>query len=160
LKVTPNKAIGTCVSADEVEGNGRGVSFDGVLPVTAIKPEYVREVKDEVRIGDILKAKVQKIMKSGVDISIMDHDCGVVCAFCPRCRQKMDLKDKVFICKCGWKDYKKIPLAEGETPPPSRRREYGDREGGYRGSYGGGERRSFGRSPGGFSRRPPMRPRY
>ncbi|MFH1785742.1 MAG: exosome complex RNA-binding protein Csl4 [Candidatus Micrarchaeota archaeon] len=157
FKATANKAIGTCVSADEVEGNGRGVSFDAVLPVTAIRHSYVREIRDEVRIGDIVKGKIQKIMKSGIDISILDNDCGVVCAFCPRCRQKMDLKEKVFICgSCGWKDYKKTPLAEGESPPPTRsRREYGDgdRRGGFRqnrgysnrnnnrGSYG---RKSFG----------------
>ncbi|VVC04814.1 Exosome complex component Csl4 [Candidatus Bilamarchaeum dharawalense] len=143
IKVSPNKAIGTCVASAEVEGNGRGVSFDAVLPVTAIKNDFVREVRDEVRIGDIIKAKVQKIMKSGIDISMLDNDCGVVCAFCPRCRQKMNLKEKVFICGiCGWKDYKKIPLAEGEAPPPQRerfnRREYGGERGGYgqgRGEY-------------------------
>jgi exosome complex component CSL4 len=157
IKASANKAIGTCISVDEVDGRGRGVSFDAVLPVTAIKHQYVREVKDEVRIGDIIKAKVQKIMKSGVDISMLDHDCGVVCAFCPRCRQRMELKEKVFICKCGWKDYKKIPLAEGEEPPPSRerygRREYGESRG-YGGFRGGERRGGFNR---GYSNRPSIK---
>ncbi|MFH1520543.1 MAG: exosome complex RNA-binding protein Csl4 [Candidatus Micrarchaeota archaeon] len=147
IKATPNKAIGTCMSADEVNGNGRGLSFDAVLPVTAIKREYVREIRDEVRIGDILKAKIQKITKSGIDISVIDHDCGVICAFCPRCRQNMKLKEKVFICGgCGWKDYKKIPLAEGETPPTRERFER--YESGDRGqsSYGN-NRREYGRRP-------------
>ena len=158
-KVTPNKAIGSCVAASEVEGTERGVSFDGVLPVTAIKPQYVREVRDEVRIGDIIKVKIQKITKSGTDISMLDHDCGVVCAFCPRCRQKMALREKVFICGgCGWKDYKKLPLAEGETPPSEG---YGERQGYGRQEYGG-ERRSYD-SRGGYGQRreyggrPPIR---
>lgn len=146
FKASPNKAIGTCMPTAEVDGNGRGLSFDAVLPVTAIKQDYVREVRDEVRIGDIIKTKIQKITKSGIDISMLDHDCGVVCAFCPRCRKGMNLKEKVFICGiCGWKDYKKIPLAEGEVPPPPR--EFG------RSEYEGGER-SYGSRPGGYSNRP------
>lgn len=169
-KTGPNKAIGVCITADEVEGRGRGLEMDGVLLVTAIRRGYVRDIRDEVKIGDIIKAKVQEVRRNELAISIFDPQCGVVAAFCPKCRQKMDLKDRLFICsRCFWKERRKLPLAEGEAleqgeaEPRYERRErrfdrprFGRREGPregfrrqgaprregfHRGGYGGAERR-------------------
>ncbi|MEW6748498.1 MAG: exosome complex RNA-binding protein Csl4 [Candidatus Micrarchaeota archaeon] len=145
IKAGMNKAIGGCMPVDEAEGGKSGVSFDAVLPVTAIKNAYVREIRDEVRVGDIIKAKIQKIDKSGFDITMKPHDCGVIACFCPRCRIQMAKKEaNLFICgSCGWKDRKKLPLAEGEEPPPEEQRE---RRGGFgRGGFGRGPRREGGR---------------
>lgn len=155
-KTGPNKAIASCITAEEVEGHGRGVEMDGVLLVTAIRRGYVRDIRDEVKMGDIIKAKVQELRRSELAITIMDPQCGVVAVFCPKCRQRMDLKDRLFICsRCFWKERRKLPLAEGEAleqgeaepryerreggfgRPPFRRREGPRREGFRR----GGERR-------------------
>jgi len=148
-KASLNKAIGGCISVDEVEGGGRGVEIEAVLPVTAIRRDYVRDIRDEVKIGDIIKAKIDKITRTGYDISIMGHDCGVMAAFCPKCRRKMDLTERIFICgRCGWKERRKLPLKEGEAPPPEPEG-YGRRDRGF-------ERRGFDRRPrggGGFKRR-------
>ncbi|MDD5171852.1 MAG: exosome complex RNA-binding protein Csl4 [Candidatus ainarchaeum sp.] len=160
-KTGPNKAIAGCITADEVEGKGRGIEMDGVLLVTAIRRGYVRDIRDEVKMGDIIKAKVQEVRRNELAITMMDPQSGVVAAFCPKCRQRMDLKDRLFICsRCGWKERRKLPLAEGEAleqgeaepryerreRPPFRRgprREGGPprREGFHRGGYGGAERR-------------------
>lgn len=162
IKASLNKAIGGCIPAEEAEGGSRGVEFEAVLPVTAIRTGYVRDLRDEVKIGDIIKAKVQKIDRAGFDITMFGHECGVVCAFCPRCRAKMGLQEKIFICpSCFWKERRKLPLKEGEAPPPEEerreryppRREFrgGERSGGgrFRGPERGGDRRrSFGRRPG------------
>ncbi len=113
VKTTPNKAIAGCMTIEEAQGEGRGLEIDAVLPVTAIRSDYVRDVRDEVKIGDIIKAKIQKVNRSGFDISIRDADCGVVCAFCPRCRNRMDLKE-IFICSCGWKERRKLPRQESK----------------------------------------------
>ena len=124
MKTSLNKAVAGCISISEAEGGKRGVQFDAVLPVTAIREGYVDKVRDEVKVGDIIKAKIEKIMKTGIDISIRPPDCGVVCAFCPRCREKMPLRERIFICaSCGWKERRKLPLKEGESPPeaPERR---------------------------------------
>lgn len=118
-KASLNKAIGGCVSVEEAEGGARGVEIEAVLPVTAIRHNYVRDIRDEVKIGDIIKVKIEKITKTGYDVSMMAPDCGVVVCFCPRCRQKMDLSERIFVCgRCGWKERRKLPLKEGEVPPP------------------------------------------
>jgi exosome complex component CSL4 len=87
------------------------MGITAVLPVTGLgKKEYVRDLRDEVKIGDIIKAKVSKITKTGVDISIAGPESGFLCVFCPKCRNRMDLKDINFICNaCEWKERRKTP---------------------------------------------------
>ncbi len=171
IKASLNKAVVGCISSSEVEGGGRGVQFDAVLPVTAIRRDYVRDIRDEVKIGDIIKAKIDGVEKTGFEISLKSPDCGVVVAFCPRCRERMGLNERIFICgNCGWKERRKLPLKEGETPPPEEPRERGGgrfrggggfrRDRGGRGGYGHGGRPFGGgdRGSGGFRRR--ERPSY
>ncbi len=176
IKCGLNKAIGGCIPVEEAESGVRGVEIEAVLPVTAIRSGYVRDMRDEVKIGDIVKAKIRKVEKTGFEISMYEPDCGVVVAFCPRCRKRMGMEERIFICPaCGWKERRKIPLKEGETPPegygsgaregggyrerggfrerrgPPRERGGGFRRGGggHGGGYGGGDRRrGFGRRPG------------
>jgi exosome complex component CSL4 len=129
-KAGMNKAVCGCISVSEAEGGGRGMEIDAVLPVTAIREGYVDKVRDEVKVGDLIKARIEKIMKTGIDISMKSPGCGVICAFCPRCRLRMDLKESIFICNsCGWKEHRKLPLKEGEVPPEAPpRREFRGRD--------------------------------
>jgi exosome complex component CSL4 len=128
-KTSLNKAIAGCIPASEVEGKGRGLEVEAVLPVTAIRRGYVPDIRHEVKIGDIIKARVQSIEKTGMEISVFPPECGVVAIFCPRCRHAMDLKGEIFICSdCGWKERRKIaghPTAE----PEGESRPYRPREG-------------------------------
>jgi exosome complex component CSL4 len=110
VKTTPNKAIAECLPVSEAEGKERSVEITAVLPVTGIRKGYVDSIRDEVKIGDIIKAKISKITKTGVDISIFPPQYGLIACFCPRCRTRMDVKDKIFICSnCDWKERRKIP---------------------------------------------------
>lgn len=129
-KSSLNKAVAGCISVAEAEGGGRGMEIEAVLPVTAIREGYVDKVRDEVKIGDLIKARIDKIEKTGVEITMKPHNCGVICAFCPRCRLRMDFKERIFICSsCGWKERRKLPLREGEAPPePPPRREFRGRD--------------------------------
>lgn len=161
FKSSPNKAVASCIPAEEAEGGARGVEIDAVLPVTAVRSGFVRDLRDEVKIGDIIKARIHKVERSGFEITIRDHDCGVICAFCPRCRGDMALEERIYVCvKCGWKERKKLPLKEGEAPPPEREGGY-RREGGFRREGRGfGRDRRGGRGPprgrpgGSYGRRP------
>jgi exosome complex RNA-binding protein Csl4 len=124
-KASMNKAVCGCISVTEAEGGGRGMEIDAVLPVTAIREGYVDKVRDEVKVGDIIRARIEKIEKTGIDISMRPHGCGVICVFCPRCRLRMALKESIFICSsCGWKERRKLPLKEGQAPPEAPRREF------------------------------------
>lgn len=114
-KTSLNKAITSCITSKEAEGHGRGMEIEAVLPVTAIRKGYVQDIRSEVKIGDIIKAKIQRITNTGFDLSIFGQGYGVVQAFCPRCRNAMDLKDEIFICKCGWKERRKLAQSSGTT---------------------------------------------
>ncbi|MFH0736993.1 MAG: exosome complex RNA-binding protein Csl4 [Candidatus Micrarchaeota archaeon] len=156
-KAGMNKAIAGCIPVAEAESGHRGVEIEAVLSVTAIRNSYVREVRDEVRVGDIIRARIDTVEKTGYEITLKPNDCGVLAAFCPRCRVQMGRDGPLFICgSCGWKDRKKTPLKEGEAPPPEefreRRREWSPRpprrEGGGRPPDRRGGGRHFGRRPG------------
>ena len=110
-KTSPNKAVADCMPVEGAEGPGSTMPITAVLPVTALgKRGYVQDLRDEIKIGDVIKAQISKITKTGIDISIVAPQCGFICVFCPRCRKKMDLKDRIFICNaCEWKERRKIP---------------------------------------------------
>ncbi|MBI5227775.1 exosome complex RNA-binding protein Csl4 [Candidatus Micrarchaeota archaeon] len=115
-RTSPSKALLLCMPAAEVEGKGRGLSFDAALPVNGIKNAYVKEVSDEVRIGDIIRAKVRAITSKGVDVSTVSVDCGVVHAFCVRCRNPLAAVGSGYACgECGNKEQRKS--AQGQNKP-------------------------------------------
>ncbi len=175
FKASLNNGLLTCVPVSEIDGKGRSLSFDAVLPVSAIRKGYVEDLRQEVKIGDIIKARVETVTRTGVEVSIMGSKYGVIKAFCSRCRHTMALgADYLFVCdSCGWKDRRKIPQPVGapeEVGEGKRERDgfdgRGDRSGygGERGDYGGGsrkrggfggERRSYGgERTGGYGSRP------
>jgi exosome complex RNA-binding protein Csl4 len=110
-KTSPNKAIVECIPVEGAEKPGSTMPITAVLPVTGLgRKGFVRDLRDEVKIGDIIRAEVSKVMKTGVDITIAGPEHGFLCVFCPRCRKRMDLKDRIFICSdCEWKERRKIP---------------------------------------------------
>ena len=77
-KTSNTKAICTCVSVNEIEGKERSSEMMAILPVNAIRKGYVNDLRDEIKIGDVLKAKISKIMKTGIDVTLMGPGCGVV----------------------------------------------------------------------------------
>ena len=83
MKASPNKAVAGCIPVSEVEGHGRGVEVFAVLPVTAIRRGYVNDLRDEVKIGDIIRARIKSIDKTGVEISMLTKECGIVVVLLP-----------------------------------------------------------------------------
>ncbi len=160
FKSSPNNAKCDCMTASEVEGEGRGVVFSAALPVTEVRRGYVDDLRNEVKIGDIIKAKVNKKSQSGMELSIFGSRYGCVKVFCPKCRDEMEqVSEGIFVSKCGWKERRKVPHEGPETEPPKEERGYGrgpPREGGSRSE---GPRYGRPRREGGFSSegRPPRR---
>jgi exosome complex RNA-binding protein Csl4 len=106
-----NKARGVCVPVDETEGKIRSVEFEASLSASKIRKGYVKDIRDEVKIGDIVKAEIINISETDVELSIFRSEYGLMAVFCPNCRTKMDLKDNLFICgQCKWKERRKTPL--------------------------------------------------
>ncbi|MBU0532535.1 exosome complex RNA-binding protein Csl4 [Candidatus Micrarchaeota archaeon] len=111
IRTSLNKAIAVCMPVKEAEGEIRSIEFEAVLPVTEIRKGYVKDIRDEVKMGDIIKAKINKITETDIELTIIWPEYGLVSVFCPCCRTKMDLKTNIFICgQCNWKERRKIPF--------------------------------------------------
>ncbi len=164
IKSSPNKAIIGCIPVSEAEGQGRGLETEAVIPVTAVRRGYVNDMRDEVKIGDIVRAKIKSVEKTGLEATLQPKECGIVACFCPRDRTRMDLHDTLFVCPaCNWKERRKLVGTDegGERGGGFRSREGGFRDrgpprGGFRGREGG---RGFRPREGGFRDRGPPRGR-
>jgi exosome complex component CSL4 len=108
-KMSATKAFLDCIPAKELDMSGSSIEISAVLPVANIKHERVREVRDELRVGDVLKAKIHKMSRDDVDVSIYGNEYGVVKAFCSFCRNVMVLNGDSLICNnCESKEYRKL----------------------------------------------------
>jgi len=80
-----------------------------VIHASQIKHGFVRNVRDEFRIRDIIKAKIVEINETGVRITTDAPDLGVVKAFCTRCRQPLRARGGWLLCgNCGSKETRKL----------------------------------------------------
>ncbi len=131
-EISETKAFLTCTPITKVDERSNS-SFDAVLPVSAILHGYVERIRDEVRIGDIIKAKISKIDKQqNIDVSIIDQGYGVVKAFCTKCRSAMIINDNKIMCmKCNRVETRKLPY--GSNPVrQSRGGSYGNKRSKFR----------------------------
>ncbi len=98
-----------------VEGDGQeGVRFSKsnayfILHASRIKRGYVKNVRDEIRIGDIIRAKVVEEKNGEFHISTEDEECGVLKGFCTACRHTLAKKPTGLECSsCGRRENRKI----------------------------------------------------
>ncbi|MDO8339443.1 MAG: exosome complex RNA-binding protein Csl4 [Candidatus Burarchaeum sp.] len=79
---------------------GRQVAPPGyaVLHASRVRDGYVKNVHDEVKIGDIVKGRVDDIRKEDVLLTVNERELGVIIAFCTNCRAKMEKKGAEFYC--------------------------------------------------------------
>lgn len=105
-----------------VEGKPRVIVGDtnGTLHVSKIAKRYVRDVANEYRIGDIIRAQVIGV-KPSVQLSTEDPRCGCILALCTRCRMPMKKAAKSLECaNCGRQDLRNIAPDYGQVPLPAR----------------------------------------
>ncbi|NYZ75739.1 exosome complex RNA-binding protein Csl4 [Candidatus Micrarchaeota archaeon] len=83
--------------------------YFSVLHVSNIRGDYVQSVRSEVRVGDIIKAVVSEIRRGEVYLDLRNPDCGVVKAYCSRCRSPLYLRDRMLVChSCGNSEGRKL----------------------------------------------------
>lgn len=92
----------------ESDNSRMTAGFSAVLPVSNIRKGFVENIRDEIRVGDIVKAKVSAVSPN-VELTIVYPEFGVVKAFCSRCRSKMVLNDNKLVCsKCSRTENRKL----------------------------------------------------
>lgn len=86
-----------------------------VLHASFVKRGYVKNVKDELRVGDIIRARVLGPKNGEFHITTEDPDCGVVKAFCCQCRHGLEKRPTGLQCpNCERRENRK--LAEDYRP--------------------------------------------
>jgi exosome complex component CSL4 len=80
-----------------------------VLHASMIKRGYVKNVRDELKIGDIIRAKIVDVRNGEMRLSTDSENLGVLKAFCGKCRHAMAIAEGGLQCEsCGFKDNRKV----------------------------------------------------
>lgn len=101
------------VKIDSIKDNKRGlpVSFVGGIHVSQAKKGYLSRLTDAFHIGDIIEAKVTKVVGlDNIDLKTSQNDLGVVKAMCTRCRHFMQQtgKNDVVCPNCDNREKRKL----------------------------------------------------
>jgi exosome complex component CSL4 len=79
------------------------------LMISNVSRSHIRNLSDEFKVGDFVKAKVIEVTKYGIDVTTSFPELGVIRAFCSKCRHKLGLFNKVLKCsKCGSIERRKL----------------------------------------------------
>lgn len=79
------------------------------LPVRFVSREYVKDLYEMFKIGDLVKAKIASVNSYGIDVRTNEPELGVIRAFCSKCRQPLHLFGQNLKClNCGSAERRKI----------------------------------------------------
>ncbi|MCC7552432.1 exosome complex RNA-binding protein Csl4 [Candidatus Micrarchaeota archaeon] len=110
-KVSDQMALASIIPIDQKIGRYPKTNDYASLHVSNVKQGFVDSLKNEVKIGDIIKAIVINvdIRKGQIEIATDKPNLGVVKAFCSKCRNILKKEDNTLVCEqCGFKDNRVI----------------------------------------------------
>ncbi|MBI5636050.1 exosome complex RNA-binding protein Csl4 [Candidatus Micrarchaeota archaeon] len=104
------------VNFEPIEDSGERIaSFDssGFLKVSELADAYVQSMRDLIKVGDYIKAKVLDPSPLGITLTIKERGLGVVKAYCSYCRTQLSQKGVNLTCpKCHSVERRKLSLEE------------------------------------------------
>jgi len=92
---------------DLIQMESKGVSFipngvSAILHVSSIKRGYVKDLREEINIGDIVRVKIIDVSPHSTKLTTDSRELGVIKAFCSNCRQPLRMSGAKLICdRCG-----------------------------------------------------------
>ncbi len=96
-----------------IEGDARtalGSTF-AYIRISELQSGYVEQLRDHIKIGDVLRAKVIEVTDLGTYLSIAYPEYGVVSALCSRCRGDTKRTGSTFTCiDCGSVEMRKTAV--------------------------------------------------
>ncbi len=110
VKSVREQMVGVGLLSASKQGEERKITSSAAfVPVSAISESFIRDARDEFKIGDIIRAKVTKIKPFGIDLTTAGSELGVVRAFCIRCRAQLGMFGKGLKCQaCGSNEMRKL----------------------------------------------------
>lgn len=80
-----------------------------VLHASMIRKGFVKNVRDEYKIGDIIRAKIVDERNGEMRLSTDADSLGAIKAFCAKCRHPLATESGLLSCEsCGTKDNRKL----------------------------------------------------
>lgn len=92
----------------------------GTLHISKISNDYIDQIEDAFRVGDIIRARVIEV-EPAIQLITKDDELGVLLARCPKCRTVMETKGHGLVCPdCDWKSRAKLAAdyGTGHLMPP------------------------------------------
>lgn len=81
----------------------------GSIHVSGVRKEYVKEMGDQFKPGDIVRARVINAMRKPIQLSTDSDNLGVIVAACSSCRAPLDKEDSELKCpSCGRVETRKV----------------------------------------------------
>ncbi|MFP4005928.1 MAG: exosome complex RNA-binding protein Csl4 [Candidatus Hadarchaeia archaeon] len=75
---------------------------EAIIHISKISDEYVDDIEDELKPGDIVRARVTGVAENSLRLSIVDTSLGVLVALCSKCRAVLEREDSDLKCpECG-----------------------------------------------------------
>ena len=87
------------------------LSYMGAIHISQVKNGYLEKLHDAMRIGDIIEARVTKIMGDNLDLNTVNKEGGIIKAMCTNCRAFMKLtrkRDELYCEVCHRKERRKV----------------------------------------------------
>ena len=82
---------------------------DAILHISKVKRGFVKNLRDEFAIGDIIRARVVGVSKLAVYLSTQGEEFGIVKGFCRKCRKSMEYINNVLFCRrCRISELRKV----------------------------------------------------
>jgi exosome complex component CSL4 len=116
VEVSESVAIIDLVQIDSKNESSVPNGVSAVLRVANVRQSYVKDLRSEVRIGDILRLRIIETSEHSTKLTTDDRNLGVIKAFCTSCRQPLKRTGNKLICdRCGNTEGRK--LAEDYDSP-------------------------------------------
>ncbi len=97
-----------------IEGRETASPYTGVISITSVKREYVKNLGLAVRSSDIVKAKIINIKNRIAQLSLEGKDYGVIYAYCSKCGTMLERRKTRLHCpRCGRIERRKVAETYG-----------------------------------------------
>jgi len=114
-EVFESKAFVT-IEFSEISSKKRTTIAQGLIPVSEIKNQYVRSIRDEIRVGDFIKGIIIEVNPFHILVGFKQRGLGVIKAFCSKCRHDLELKGTMLECQnCGNRENRTLGFPYGRV---------------------------------------------
>ncbi|NPA48298.1 MAG: RNA-binding protein [Thermococci archaeon] len=110
IDVRPQTVIVEIVRIDG-RNNDREIATSKLagISISQVADGYIKDMRDQFRVGDVVRALVVSASKTPIQLSTRRHDLGVVYALCSKCRAPLVRRGNKLVCpKCGNVESRKL----------------------------------------------------